>query len=108
MTMIIAYLCGFRGMYALSDSMAPQVNRGDFLLVYNGKEALEKGDIIVFGDKKICHRIIDIDSKEIITKGDANLHKDKAITIDEVHGKVILTLPYLGYLPLSINDIILK
>lgn len=62
------------------------------------KESLNIGDVITFAKNNnlITHRIVQLDDKTLITKGDANNTNDKAITYDEVVGKVINVLPQIG------------
>ena len=45
----------------------------------------------------VTHRIIRITDDEIITQGDANNIRDKAISIEQVKGKVIKIFPKVGY-----------
>ena len=62
------------------------------------KESLNIGDVITFvkNNNLITHRIVQLDDNSLITKGDANNANDKAITYDEVVGKVINVLPEIG------------
>jgi signal peptidase len=65
-------------------------------------ETLKIGDIICFTltePTSITHRIANITNEGFITKGDANEDPDQWIVKKEnVIGKVILTVPFIGYL----------
>jgi len=94
-----------------SGSMLPVLETYDVLIVQGHEpfEDIEKGDIIVFNrpsdhNRVIVHRvvsIIDDDPKTLRTKGDANPASipgtDFPITEEEYIGKVVYTLPQVGY-----------
>jgi signal peptidase len=94
-----------------SGSMIPVLEVYDVLVVQGHEpfEDVEKGDIIVFNrpsdhDRVIVHRVvsvIDDDPKTLRTKGDANPASipgtDFPITEEEYIGKVVYTLPQVGY-----------
>lgn len=92
-----------------SGSMVPTLEVGDIIIVNGnaGFDDLTEKEIIVFhepsfGSKVIVHRIERINdggSREIITKGDHNAVVDKwRVTADDYIGKVILSIPKVGYL----------
>ncbi len=90
-----------------SGSMEPTIKTGG-IVVIKPTDVYRVGDIVTFGaDTKTqiptTHRIIEMGDFEgvpsISTKGDANDSPDQRPTpISEIHGKVILTVPYLGFL----------
>ena len=94
-----------------SGSMIPVLEVYDVLIVqgHDPFEEIEIGDIIVFNrpsdhDRVIVHRVASIledDPKTIRTKGDANPASipgtDFPITEEEYIGKVVYTLPQVGY-----------
>lgn len=94
-----------------SGSMIPVLQVYDVLIVQGHEpfEDIQVGDIIVFNrptghDRVIVHRvaaIIDDDPKTIRTKGDANPASipgtDYPITKEEYIGKVVYTIPQIGY-----------
>lgn len=94
-----------------SGSMIPELEVYDVLVVQGHEpfEDLEIGDIIVFNrpsdhNRVIVHRvvsIIDDDPKTLRTQGDANPASipgtDFPITEEEYIGKVVYTLPQVGY-----------
>lgn len=84
-----------------SESMKPQLQVGD-LVVTKKTDNLKKQDIIAYkrDDIVITHRIIDIDEKSrvLTTKGDHNAYADSGeIMEDQVLGKVVLYIPFVGY-----------
>lgn len=94
----------------LSGSMAPEANAGDIVVsTYINPEEIKINDVITFGyadDPKNCitHRVINITNESssmcFQTKGDANEDPDqRTVQSSELIGKVVLVIPYLGYLP---------
>lgn len=95
-----------------SGSMIPALEVYDVLIVQGHEpfEDVEIGDIIVFNrpsdhNRVIVHRVVSIindDPKTIRTQGDANPGSipgtDYPITEEEYIGKVIQTLPQVGYI----------
>lgn len=69
---------------AVGNSMYPAIQDKDIVIASKDYE-LQVGDIIVFmhHDKKICHRIIRIQSGYIYTKGDNNPNGDVLILTPE-------------------------
>ena len=100
-------VCGFVGIhpYAVtSGSMAPSIPVGSMVFAKETSfDDLKEGDVITYmisDDETVTHRITDIDDddKKITTKGDANDNEDaKRVSYDNVVGKVILHIPYVGY-----------
>jgi len=90
--------------FVSSGSMEPTVPVGSIVVVKPvGLTTLKEGDIICFGDLQeqliITHRIVEITYDGFITKGDANEESDPFIVEKkDVIGKVVFTIPYLGYL----------
>lgn len=88
-----------------SGSMEPAIKTGSVVIV-KPFDDYRSGEVITFGgvNKKITttHRIVDLEvvSGEIyyITKGDANNAEDtNKVSKDKVIGKVLLSVPYVGY-----------
>lgn len=87
-----------------SGSMKPAVKIGSIVVIKPSKE-YQKGDIISFTDPNdpkysVTHRIFEIkeEGTAFITKGDANDAPDaREVAKDSILGKVILTIPLLGY-----------
>jgi len=97
--------------------------RGDLLIIQGvSSESLEIGDVIVFDEPHVeipvVHRIVAINETEagryFLTKGDDNPISDSEeiswgnrfgwIHQSNVHGKVILRIPHVGWLSLQIQS----
>ncbi len=99
----------YQPIAVLSGSMSPTFNRGDAVVVEKlddeEKDDLEVGDIIQYisGTKYVIHRIVEITNdssgnKQFITKGDYNNTNDSdAVSLDNVVGKVMFSIPFIGY-----------
>ena len=89
-----------------SGSMEPAISRGS-VVITKPPRAYQIGDVITFRDIDnskylVTHRISAIEKLEeerlFITKGDANQDTDnQRVNKELVVGKVILTLPFIGY-----------
>ena len=85
--------------------MEPKIKKGSIVFVFSQKD-YKVGDIITFkigNGIPITHRLIEIEKKGkktfFKTKGDANLTPDaEAVEKENVLGKVIFSLPFLGYI----------
>lgn len=96
----------FKALTVLSGSMEPAIHTGSIVAVKPVSD-YNINDVIAFSsyDKTqtpITHRIYDIriqGGKPVyITKGDANNSPDtKEITENDILGRVIFSIPYLGY-----------
>ena len=86
-------------LVVISGSMEPNIKIGE-LIIISESENYEKGDIITYKDKNNCyitHRIIDINEKNIITKGDSNNIIDEKNSNYNIKGKVIYHSKILGF-----------
>lgn len=91
-------LFGKSFLIVATGSMEPTIKREE-LIIITEKEEYKKNDIVTFIDKDgfiITHRIVDINSKSFVTKGDANNIKDDKCDIDLIQGKVIFHSKLLG------------
>jgi len=89
-----------------SGSMEPAIKMGSVVMIRPEKD-YRVGDVITFGrytriKAPTTHRIYEIDNQGTeplyTTKGDANNAPDlKKIKRSEILGKVILSIPYIGY-----------
>ena len=97
---------GFKLLVVKSGSMEPAIKTGSVVIDKNFSE-YNIGDVITFKNiekpkETTTHRVADIkgvgSSKLYFTKGDANDSIDSgSVTKELVVGKVILKIPYLGY-----------
>jgi len=91
----------------VSDSMEPNLYKGDMLLVY-GTQDIELRDIIIYENPStglpVVHRVIEIEDGKFITKGDNNNENDieagitpGPVSINQVQGKSVFRVPLLGW-----------
>lgn len=86
-----------------SGSMEPAIKTGAVVLVMSADE-YEVEDVITFGlyskeNPPTTHRIIEVKDGRYITQGDANGGTDmRPVSPKDVIGKVVFSIPYLGYL----------
>lgn len=84
-----------------SGSMEPSIKTGSVVFTQKSPD-YKKDDVISFSpnnDKNlVTHRIFSFDGTYFQTKGDANEEEDFwKIKPDQIKGKVVLYIPYLGY-----------
>ncbi len=85
-------------------SMEPTI-KGKELIIIDKKENYEIGDIVTYKDKKnfiVTHRIINIDGKYFIAKGDKNNIDDGIQEMNRIYGKVIYHSKILGIIILYV------
>lgn len=91
-------ICGYKFAVVAGNSMYPTIYDGDFLII---KQNFRKkcGDVICFvsDNKQIVHRIVEINSDSITTKGDNNNYLDTQIEKDQIIGKVVYKSTLLGF-----------
>ena len=90
---------GFGVSVVLSGSMEPAFSVGDLLIVTE-QESYSVNDVVVFqeGRTAVVHRIIAMDGERVTTKGDANNAEDEPFSQGLIRGKVVLVIPFVGYL----------
>lgn len=85
----------------ISGSMEPTIKTGSIIFVEKNAE-FQTGDIVTYtiSNSFITHRISkQVDPDKYIMKGDANISDDpSAIYKPQIIGKVVLIIPYLGYI----------
>lgn len=100
-------LLGLQNYIVLSGSMEPAYHTGAVVYVKPvDADVLEVGDVITFrlaGDSMATHRIVEVigsgEDVQFRTKGDANDTEDGSLVQSiDVAGKVVFTIPYLGYI----------
>jgi len=112
LTLSIFPIIKYRIMVVQSGSMEPAIKTGSVVMVAPFKE-YKKNDTITFGsvdrsNEPTTHRIYDLEVVEgkmfYITKGDANNAPDsRKVAQNDVIGKVIINIPYAGYLVESVR-----
>ncbi|MFC5366801.1 signal peptidase I [Salinirubrum litoreum] len=99
----------------LTGSMEPAISPGDAVVVDAVDPAsIVAGDVITFqrsaaNDIPTTHRVMDVVNGDaglaFVTKGDANEDVDASVvTPDRVVGKVVLTIPFIGYVVQFVNS----
>lgn len=101
---------GWQGGIVLTGSMEPALKTGSLAFVQPVGDAssVKVGDIVTFvlpsdPGEEISHRVVEVvngsQGLEFRTKGDANQSADtELVPAADVHGKVRLSVPYLGSL----------
>ena len=93
-----------------SGSMEPIISKGDSVIIkeYDSFEDIKVGDIVSFRNNigvNVVHRVDEIDNGLFITKGDSNNKQDDGkLRYTDIQGKVVLTIPYLGYPSVWISE----
>ncbi len=91
---------GYSYFEIASNSMYPELKKGDLVIIKLDYNEYKVGDVITFkdGDLYTTHRLSEIDNDSYTTKGDANNSYDDPITKNNVIGKVAFKIPSLGAL----------
>lgn len=102
----IPQICGYKVLQVISGSMAGEIEVGETILIKDVKNEneLNVGDIVTYKEGTstlITHRIVEISGEngksEYVLKGDANNANDsKAITFDEIEGKYVTKITWMG------------
>jgi len=96
----------------ISESMEPSIPVGSILYVGRCEPIeLKAGDVITFRmnqatESTTTHRVVenDVEKRQLVTKGDANEDVDIVkIPYLQVIGKVVLSIPKLGYALIFLN-----
>jgi len=104
----------FQVLRVMSGSMEPKIKVGSIVFVQKVKpEILKENDVITYtsledSNISITHRLIAIEEKEgktvFKTQGDANNSEDiDEVSPSQIKGKVVFSLPFLGYLSVWIR-----
>lgn len=103
----IPRMLGGTSLTVLTGSMQPELNPGDVIALVPAKtDRLQVGDVVTFqpvsGDPMlITHRITAIDvtgaKPMFTTRGDANNADDPAIVGAQIQGRVLYSVPYVGW-----------
>ncbi len=106
--LIILSLLPIPGKYRIyvvqSGSMEPTIRTGSLIFV-KPQSGYATGDIVTWrpisGRTTVTHRIVETKERDgrtvFFTKGDANEARDEAMQEQQIVGKTLFSLPYLGY-----------
>lgn len=109
--LLVPEIFGYRIYSVVSGSMEPTLNVGSLVIIRKTcPSEIKTGDIITFtvskqDSIKVTHRVVGIDlAKEaFITKGDANTSIDGPVKFENLVGKIVLGIPYLGFFAVFIK-----
>jgi len=93
-------------MVIVSGSMEPAILPGDLVLVAG--RSFGAGDIIAWCSSPfycVVHRVINVSTDHVVTKGDANPIPDHPIPLWAVKGRVVAVIPRWLWIPLSISPL---
>ncbi len=94
---------GIQAYSVISGSMEPEYPVGSLIYVKEAEPSeIKVGDVITFvlkNETPATHRVIEIDedNQKFYTKGDANDTEDAPVHFNNLIGKPIFKIPYLGY-----------
>ncbi len=105
---IMAGCCayGLQPYVVISGSMEPEIPVGSVVLTATHTAEIGTQDVITYriGERTITHRVVEQNAEGYITKGDSNPAEDPVIVSpDQVVGKVISCIPYVGYVILFLR-----
>lgn len=106
-------MLGVRPALVSGPSMKPYLGPGDVVIIkeVNANE-LKVGDVVKFqqGSRDVIHRIKAItpgpNGVFVFTQGDNNNTPDAPLPVASIEGKVVLKVPYVGWLPIELRELI--
>ena len=114
-TIILGLISGIRPCAVISGSMEPNLPTWSLCFVNTraSYDSIQTGDIVVFYRRsdhtRIIHRVIQIEADGMVTKGDANPVSDGlSVGRDNLYGKSLFHIPYLGYVSKLTQNPIVK
>jgi signal peptidase len=106
-------LFGVRPTLISGPSMSPTLVAGDVVITRDvSAEAVKVGDMIRFRQEglSVIHRVVEIqkDGNQIafITRGDANNVNDPPVSASDLEGKIVLTVPKIGWVAVGVRKVI--
>ncbi|MBQ1167491.1 MAG: signal peptidase I [Bacteroidales bacterium] len=81
----------------LSGSMEPTLSVNDLVIVQTA-DTYAVGDVVVYqsGSSLVIHRIVRVEDKYVVTRGDANNTEDDPVALSAVKGRMVFAIPFLG------------
>ena len=89
---------GVGAAVVISGSMEPELSVGDLIVVCRADE-YRVGQTVVFetGGSLVVHELIRFEDGMAVTKGSANNTEDEPISPKNIRGRVVLSIPFVGY-----------
>lgn len=103
----LATINGYGLLEVVSGSMEPTIHVGDIIIINTNDQEYKKDDIITFYDVNgsfVTHRLVEINDKVMVTKGDANDSRDEEMNVDNIVGKMVFRLNGAGKLMASLKN----
>lgn len=93
-------ILGYTYFEIASNSMYPALKKGDLIIIKLKNDNYIVGDIITYKDNNIytTHRLVEVSSKGYVPKGDNNNTFDPIIKKEQIIGKVVVKLNFVGFL----------
>ena len=112
--LLIFFSFGYLGVQPTviySGSMRPALDVGDIVIISEVPiDEIKEGDIIQYRTENIpiVHRVYDVSGTNVfLTKGDDNDKPDSdSILAEQIMGKVIFTIPKIGWISIYVKDVI--
>jgi signal peptidase len=118
-TLIVAMIWLNAGLFGVTPhlvsgpSMKPGLAPGDIVFTEDvDPNSIKVGDVIRYQGSQgdVIHRVIAIEwgpqEKQFITQGDNNNTIDAPVPFSRVKGKLVYDIPYVGWLPIKIRDLV--
>lgn len=88
---------GYETAVVVSNSMYPYLEINDLIIIEKTND-YEVGDVIVYDDGSVLvvHRLVEIDDKTFVAKGDANDSNDREYSVNLIKGEVVKIIPNMG------------
>ena len=108
--LVVVRFFGLTPYAVISGSMEPTYSVGSIVYVKEvEKEDLHINDPVTFvtehSSAVVTHRIVEIKENNVfVTKGDANNTLDGDLPFENIIGKPIFSLPYLGFISVYLNS----
>ena len=109
--LLAPHIFGYKTYTVISGSMEPTLHVGSLTIVkQTASEKIITGDIITIsmtGNNPMMatHRVVGIDNtkRTFTTKGDANNNNDAPLEFNRLVGRMVFSIPYLGFLAVFIK-----
>ncbi len=95
----LAHFNGYSILEVVSGSMEPTINVGDLIVIDTKESKYKENDIVTFYDVNntfVTHRIVEINDKTMVTKGDNNKSLDESTKTDKIIGKYVFRIRGVG------------